>query len=91
MDNLFNSLENSSKFLFQTLGHLGHPKPLGHSQIFSSQILHYALNLRNKSYGYIVKRGITPGLRKTTTKEPPKIVSPLIIHSSTGTGTDRTL
>lgn len=49
MDNLFNSLENSSKFLIQTLGHLGHPKPLGHSQIFSSQILHYALNVRNKS------------------------------------------
>lgn len=50
MDKLFNVLsENSSKNLA-----LGHLKLCNCSHIFSSQILQYVLNERNKSYGYIV-------------------------------------
>lgn len=44
---------------------------------------------------WLVKREITglrkPRLRKTTTRQHPKIVSPLIINSSIGTGIDKTL
>lgn len=44
---------------------------------------------------WLVKREITglrkSRLRKTTTRQHPKIVSPLIINSSIGTGIDKTL
>lgn len=39
----------------------------------------------------LVKREITTGLKRATTKQNSKIVSPLIINSSIGTGIDKTL